>query len=143
MDKNDYKKFKQKLTSLKLTKSDKLKYELDGLKKHLEKVENDFNKYKIHVQCEMEDKPRTQLKSMKKDIEDITLKNDALINFIFENGLGRKYYNTFVEEFYPYDCLNFNGKNEINFSNIAISDKGRNELSYRVQFEVDKLINRN
>jgi hypothetical protein len=142
MDKGEYKKFKKELEILNLPEAEKLKLKIEGLKKHLEKVRNDFSNYKVHVNFNLMskiDNHRYLANSTKDALETERLKNDSLINFILENGLGRNYYKRFVEEFYPYDVLDFINKNEVNFSNYSISEKGNKELKGRIQFKLSQL----
>jgi len=97
--------------------------ELRELRKELEMVKKEFNDYKIHVQLKALPEAEAfkyMVKDVKKELENVQYLNDALLNFIAENGLGEKYYNQFVTEDYPYDMLDFIGKNEVAYSEFEV-----------------------
>lgn len=146
MDKNEYKDFKRHLDNLNLEGSDKLKYEIKDLTSRLKKAEGDFNEYKLFVSCTLApkyDNIRQMMDSIKRELGNERLKNDSLIDFILENGLGKKYYHHFVEEFYPYDSLDFKTKNEVSFEDISMSNNGQMEMKGRILNMLDQLPTKN
>lgn len=95
--------------------------ELAAIKKELEAVNKEFNDYKVLIQCKVLPEAETykyMVRYVQRDLDYEKCINDALLNFIAENGLGEKYYNEFIAEDYPYDVLDFTNKNEVRFSDF-------------------------
>lgn len=109
------------------------------LKKELASLSRKHNDYKMKIQSVIRDKYypyKRQYVHLERENENLSTLNDALINFILNNGLGPRYYKTFIEEFYPHDALDFRNKNEVRIG--ALDQKN---LLDKIKFEVSKNLN--
>jgi|GEM_PF-2807063 len=139
MKKDEHKNFKKDLEKFNLNKSDRLKLENEELKKELESVKKEFNDYKILMQCEVipeRDLRLSEIKQILRINEDVQARNDALINFILESDLREKFYNDFIESYYPYDVFDFRDKNEVNFSEISINENNNKDLIGAISYNL-------
>jgi len=115
--------------------------ELSAIKKELEAVKKEFNDYKIYIQCKALPEAESfkyMVKHIRHDLENVQYLNNALLNFIVSNGMGEKYYKQFIEEDYPYDMLDFNIKNEVNYSEF---EKG--QFLSKVRYQITKIEHHN
>lgn len=137
MDKKEHDKIKKELVKLNLTNEEKSKIEVLELKKELAKVKKDFNDYLLHTQTKTiphYEEYKLIFRNVENERNDIQLKFDSLLNFVFENGLGKKYYSLFVNDYYPYDVLDFRITNEVNTSRYMNKNTNSNVRYKLMQF---------
>ncbi len=137
----EHEQLKQDLAKLDLSREEQLEQEVTALKMQNEELRKEYNEYLVLIQEEVlpkYDNYRKIFKESDRELEKQKSANRAIINFIFENGLGNQYSKKFLKEFYPHDALDFEALNELRF---AESTEGT--VLDQIRYQIEKGYNQN
>lgn len=100
-----------------------LEIENKELRKKLANVTKEFNDYKLLIHNEViprNEDYRLRAIEAEKDIDQLKNITDALVNFVFENGLGERYNKAFINDImhHVHEDVNYKSKNEIRFAEV-------------------------
>jgi hypothetical protein len=142
----EHDKLRNDIRKLDMDTEEALRCQVKELEAQLVEAREHHRKYVERMQLQLIPKLHGELRALKvanEALEDVRLQKAALINFIFEQGKGNQYFETFVNEFYPYDVLDFDDRNELHFSEFQFTEEGSKILTSRMARQISQIIAQN